>query len=382
MPRYCNRCVLPETRPGVALDAEGVCNGCRNNEDKPDIDWRARAQQFKSLAERAKARGASYDCLIPVSGGKDSYWQVHTCLENGLRPLCVTYRFPGRTRLGQANLDGLIAMGVDHIDFTVNPEVEREFVRRAFLRTGISGLPAHMGIYSAPIVLAQRFGIPLIVYGENSAFEYGSEEEGLGGLQVDRKWLRAFGVTDGTTAEDWVGDGIGSEDLFAYTLPSDADLVSAGLEAIFLGFFFPWDPENSVAVARRHGFQARQGGALVGHLDYVNIDDEFIAIHHHPKWHKFGITRSWDTLSMEIRAGRLTRAEAIAELQRAGDETPTESITKFCEYVGLTEREYFEILEGFRNREIWARRDGKWVIDDFLIPDFPWPEDPACLSID
>ena len=103
--------------------------------------------------------------------------------------------------------------------------------------------------------------------------------------------------------------------------------------------------------------------------------NEMIGVHHQPKWHKFGIMRSWDTLSMEIRAGRKTRDEAIAELAARGDETPWEDIALFCEYLGISREEYVRVVEGFRDRDLWTRRDGRWVIEGFLLPDFPWPAD-------
>jgi N-acetyl sugar amidotransferase len=376
MPNYCRNCILPDTRPGVRLDESGVCFGCRSNQAKADIDWDERAAQFRKIADQAKQRSGGYDCVIPVSGGKDSFWQVVTCLEFGLKPLCMTYAVAGRTPLGEANLKELVKLGVDHIDFTVNPDVERRFIEKAFRKTAISGLTLHMGIYSAPINLAVRYDIPLVIYGENTAVEFGTEDESLVGSRVDRRWLKTFGVTNGTTAADWVDEDLSAADLIGYTLPSDEILETKGVQAIFMGWYFPWNPENSYRVAAAHGFRAREEGARVGHLDYVNIDDDFIAIHHHPKWHKFGITRSWDTLSIEIRHGRLTRDEAINALRERGDETPWQDIRLFCEYLRITEAEYFEILEKFRNPEIWSRRDGRWVIDDFLVPDFPWPEDP------
>ena len=129
-------------------------------------------------------------------------------------------------------------------------------------------------------------------------------------------------------------------------------------------------------IAASRGFSARAAGARVGHYDFVNIDDDLIGVHHHAKWHKFGITRTWDTLSMEIRAGRLTRDEAIAGLKKRGDETPWADIALFCEYLDMSQAEYFRILEGFRNRDLWTRHDGRWVIENYLVPDFPWPADP------
>jgi N-acetyl sugar amidotransferase len=380
MPRYCHHCILPETRPGVKLDERGICQGCANAVAKAAIDWPARAREFRSLAADVRRRSTAWDCVIPVSGGKDSFWQVVTCLEHGLNPLCVTYAVPGRNALGQANLRKLIDLGVDHIDFRPNPKAQAAFIGRAFRERGISGLVMHMAVFALPVRIAVAERIPLVVYGENSAFEYGSEDPTLAGADLDRRWLETFGVTDGTTAHDWVGDGITERDLIPYVFPDEAALAVAGTRIVFLGHYFPWDPENSRRIAMANGFRSLEGRALVGHYDYVNIDDDLIGVHHHAKWVKFGITRSWDTLSMEIRAGRMTREQAIEELRRLGDETPRDAIRAFCDYLAMSEREYFEVLERFRNREIWTRRGGRWVIDDFLIDDFDWPSDPAVLA--
>jgi N-acetyl sugar amidotransferase len=361
----------------VKLDAEGVCLGCRNAEAKKHIDWKARASEFERLAADARSRRREHDCLIPVSGGKDSFWQVTTCLSYGLRPLCVTYVYPGRTALGERNLKRLVGLGVDHVELRLDADVERAFIEKAFRATGISGLVSHMAIYSYPLQLAVSREIPLVVYGENSAFEYGSEDEGLTGARVNREWLRQFGVTGATTVEDWYDDHLRPEALAPLVLPSDQALAEKHVSALFLGHYFPWDPEHSRTIASRHGFEARAGGARVGHYDFVNIDDDMIGVHHHPKWHKFGITRTWDTLSMEIRAGRLRREEAVGFVRARGDETPWDDIALFCRYVGMSQPEYFEILERFRNLSLWTRRDGRWRIDDFLVDDFPWPADPV-----
>lgn len=361
----------------MRLDALGVCLGCRNADEKRRIDWGARAAAFREVVRHARAEARSYDCVIPVSGGKDSYWQVVTCLEHGLVPLCVTYVYPGRTALGERNLRKLAALGVDHLELRVNPAVERHFIAKAFRKTAISGLVAHMAIYSWPLRVAVREGIPLVVYGENSAFEYGSEDESLVGKQVDRRWLEAFGVTAGTTAVDWLDEVLTPKALAPFFAPTDEELSERRVHAVFLGHYFPWDPENSRRIALAHGFEARAEGARVGHYDFVNIDDDLIGVHHHPKWHKFGITRSWDTLSMEIRAGRLTREEAIARLRALGDETPWDDIRQFCSLIGMSRDDYFATLERFRNQELWSRRGDRWVIDGFLVPDFEWPADPA-----
>lgn len=355
----------------MALDDEGVCGGCRNAERKAIIDWAERREEFATLAGALGSSGP-YDCVIPVSGGKDSFWQVVTCIDLGLKPLCVTYVHPGRTALGERNLARLVGLGVDHLELRVDPEVERRFIRRAFEATAISGLVTHMAIYTWPLRVAVERGIPLVVYGENSAFEYGSEDSSLAGSRVDGRWREVFGVTAGTTAADWVGDGLSEADLASLFLPPDDAL--AGVHAVFLGHYFPWDPARSLAVARQHGFESRAEGPRVGHYDFVNIDDDMIGVHHHAKWFKFGVTRSFDTLSMEIRAGRLTRGEAVEALRVRGDETPWPDIEVFCDYVGMTTAEYFAVVERFRNPDVWSHDGACWRIDGFLVPDFDWTD--------
>src|ERR1700722_1523834 len=171
--RYCKSCLLPETRPNLTIGPAGVCNACQSHGAKRDIDWATRRVAFSAVVENAKARSSGYDCLVPVSGGKDSTWQVVTCLEAGLKPLAVTWKTPGRTAIGAANLDNLIRLGVDHIDYQINPEVEKRFMTAALTRFGDPGIPMHMALFSIPLTIAIRFRIPLVVWGENSAFEYG-----------------------------------------------------------------------------------------------------------------------------------------------------------------------------------------------------------------
>ena len=127
MTQYCAKCVLPDTRPNLEIMEDGVCNACHSWSDKASgvIDWSARHKDWLDLVEYVKDKATTWDCVIPVSGGKDSTWQVIKALEYGLKPLCVTWRTPARNALGQRNLDNLISLGVDHIDFTINPDVEK-----------------------------------------------------------------------------------------------------------------------------------------------------------------------------------------------------------------------------------------------------------------
>jgi len=370
--RYCTTCVLPHTRPNIAFDDKGNCN-CATAQKKQLIDWDARTQQFKDLVREVKALGRDYDCIIPVSGGKDSTWQTVVALEHGLKPLCVTWKTPARNALGTANLENLISLGVDHIDFAVNPKVERVFVRKTFEKLGSPVIPMHMALHAIPLKLAVNYQIPLILWGENSAYEYGGEDESLKGVRLTHAWLKKYGVTNGTTAQDWIDEDLSAADLAVFQWASDAEQERAGVRAVFLGHYYQWNPQVSYGVAKEHGFKA-DDAPKTGYYEYADIDDEFlITIHHWMKWYKFGFTRLWDNLSLEIRNDRMSREEAIEILRNQGDETHHEAIEKFCAYAGLSQARFREIAESFRNKDIWDKQDdGTWRLHGFLIDDWIW----------
>jgi N-acetyl sugar amidotransferase len=354
------------------IEADGICNACHNHGTKRTIDWAARQAAFAALVAHAKENShGGYHCLIPVSGGKDSTWQVVTCLEYGLRPLCVTWHTPGRTEIGEDNLRNLISLGVDHIDYSINPKIESRFMLKAIERYGAPAIPMHMALFNIAITTAVRWRIPLVVWGENSAFEYGSPDERSKGFALDEAWLRRFGVTEGTTAEDWVDANLTEDDLIPYRQPTTAELAAAGTRAVFLGYYFPWDPETTLKVALAHGFR-RAEAPRTGYYDYADIDDNFISVHHWFKWYKFGFTRLFDNLSLEIRNGRMSRDQAIGVIRARGDDTPIADIEALAKFLGITSEQFFRIAERFRNPEVWKRQDNKWVIPDFLIADWRW----------
>ena len=370
--RYCSRCVIPDTRPNIRLDAEGVCNACRAFETRKTIDWTAREKSFREVVKNAKQKNAMYDCIVPVSGGKDSHWQVIRCLEYGLKPLAVTWKPPGQTELGRINLENLIGLGVDHLNYSINPQVERQFAHDALVRFGSHAIPMHLAIFSIPLRLAVNYRIPLIIWGENSAFEYGSKQDEQTGFKLDNAWVKSYGVTHGTTAADWVSDQLTERDLAPYFTPLDSELDSLGILAAFLGYYLPWDPAETFRVAAERGFLARAEGPRTGTYAFADIDDDFISVHHFIKWYKFGITRMFDNLSLEIRHGRISREQAVEQIRASGDPVPHEDIAKLCSYLGISVAQFFEIIERYRNPAVWKQAGGSWQIPGFLIADWQW----------
>ncbi len=231
----------------------------------------------------------------------------------------------------------------------------------------------HMALFNIPLNLAAKLQIPLVVWGENSAFEYGTADESLTGFQLDSAWLKTYGVTHGTTADDWLAHGFTRKELAAYYGPEAGSLEAQGLRAVFLGYYFPWDPETSLAAAAAHGFRFDAGAARTGYYDYADIDDDFISLHHWMKWYKFGFTRLFDNLSLEIRNGRITRQQALQIIRDKGDQTPHADIEKFCAFAGISRERFHGIAETFRNRKVWQQRsDGTWHIPGFPVADWRW----------
>ncbi|MBL4654267.1 MAG: N-acetyl sugar amidotransferase, partial [Bacteroidia bacterium] len=183
---------------------------------------------------------------------------------------------PGKDKNWIQNLQNLVSLGVDHIDYQVNPEVEKKFMYKALVKYGSTALPMHMALFNIPLKIAFKFDIPLVIWGENSAFEYGTDDEELKGIILDSKWLEKFGLTYGTTADDWIDQDLTKKELTPYFGPTDQELEDKGIRAIFMGYYFKWDPENTLNIAQKKGFKPDENGPRTGLYNYADIDDEFI----------------------------------------------------------------------------------------------------------
>lgn len=365
---FCKICILPSTRPNLKIGYNGVCNACLENKQKKNIDWTLRKKNLTSIISPLKKITKNYHCLIPVSGGKDSTWQVIQCLKLGLKPLTVSWKTPGRNSIGQENLNNLQKLGVDHIDYTINPNVEAKFMLEALKRFGSTAIPMHMALFNIPLNLAEKFNIPLIVYGENSAQEYGGDSKDARNYLITKRWLERYGVTQGTKADDWVSNKLSKLDLIAYKSPNWKSIKAKKIKAIFLGHFIKWDINNSYKISKKYGFKHRSQGPKVGIYNFTDIDCDFISIHHWLKWYKFGFTRDMDNLSLEIRNNRLTRNQAINYMRRKGIKKPKKDIIKFCKFTNISTKKFDELCDLFRNKNIWKKdKNNKWILKNFLI---------------
>ena len=207
--RFCNKCLFPETKPDLYFNEDGICSACIGAERKDNsIDWKQREKDFNKIIDKFRLKNdqIGYDCLIPVSGGKDSTYQAYFMKEVcKMNPLCVCFETTMSTELGKRNLDNLSKMGMDVIHFKKNSNVYKSMVIEGFKRLGDEMWPNHVGIFTIPIMIAVKFKIPLIVWGENSQNEYGGPLEKSNNKFLDRSWLEEFGGLLGLRVSDLVG---------------------------------------------------------------------------------------------------------------------------------------------------------------------------------
>lgn len=369
--KYCRRCVMPDTKPFIVFDAEGVCPACRSHELKNTaaarIDWTARGAQFETLIGDAKSRRAPfYDVLVPVSGGKDSITQVHHLLGHDLRILAVNVDYGIKTPVGVHNLNRVPEMGASLIVFRPELPLHKQLIRLGLTEYGDPDLLSHTLLYALPLHVARQFEVPLVLLGENSAFEYGGDAEIAAASQVSRTWFSRYVANHGRDAS-YVSShhAIPMEKLRMYDFP-DA-ITDSGTRAVFMSYFFHWDSETNLQIARQYGFQALDRRGEGTYRTYVGIDERINRVHQYLKVMKFGYGRATDHACEDIRNGRLTR-DAAKALVRQYDLEPLgpDYVTAFAEFAGMTADEVVSAIERYRNPALWSNDGGRWHIASHL----------------
>lgn len=304
----CKTCVMPSTRPDTAF-VDGECSACMNYRNRPDVDWAAREDELCKILETAPKNGSGYDCIVPSSGGKDSTYQVLTLIELGARPLVVTATTCHLTPIGRKNIDNLARFATT-IEISPNKDVRRKLNRLGMELVGDISHPEHMAIFSTPFRAARDFGIPTIFYGENPQREYGSPLGAEQARTMTKRWVHEFGGLLGLRPVDFIGmGGITDADMADYMLPSDEDM--AKVDAYFLGQFIPWDSHRNADVAEANGMFAPATPSPANWWRWENLDNGHTGLHDFQCWLKYGYGRLCAQISVDVRAGRVSRDHAI-----------------------------------------------------------------------
>ena len=362
--RYCVRCVMPHTKPDLRIDDEGVCNACRSYEKRTEVDWDMRAGELKEVTDRYRSKdGSQWDCIVPVSGGKDSTYQVIRMLQLGMNPLCITATTCHLSEIGRKNIQNIKDLGVDYVEFSPNPVVRRKLNRIGLTDVGDISWPEHVGIFTIPVRAAVQYNVPLIVWGENSQNEYGGPASAADNNVLTRRWLEEFGGLLGMRVSDLVGiDGIEQRHLIPYSYPTDEELARVGVTGIFLGHYLPWDGYTNALISQAFGFTSVSATVEGSIVNYENLDNLQTGIHDYFKFLKFGFGRSTDIACLHVRRGRITRQDAIQMVKLHDGKFPWTylgvSIGQILEPLGMSIDEFIEICDRFTNKSIF-KADGR-----------------------
>ncbi|MCR5094114.1 MAG: N-acetyl sugar amidotransferase [Lachnospiraceae bacterium] len=363
--RYCKRCLQPDTRPGVVFDDEQICFACRYEESKKTIDWAAREAELRGYAEEAKAeakkRGNVYDCVIGVSGGKDSTYQAIYAKERlGLNPLLINCAPDEISEIGRKNIDNLSHLGFDIISIHPNPVVARKLARKSFLDRGNIVAASEYCLWASSYIMAVRMNIPFIIQGENAALTLGAakNQEATGNafsvLQLNT--LRG-GKTDEFLDPD---GGITEKDLALYQIPDVKMMEEMGIRAVFLQYYSKeWSQVRNADFAIARGLTGRTDDlhALGRYRRYTALDSDMQIPNQMIKYLKFGFGYATDEVCYDIREGRLSREDAKWYVDEFDGLCGEKYIEDACRYLMVTEEEFWEVVDHYVNFDLFARAD-------------------------
>lgn len=362
--RFCKRCVMPDTRPGIYFDEEGICQACRAEEQKDRIDWDARFKELEKLCDKYRGmNGNGYDCMIAVSGGKDSHFQVHIMKERlGMNPLLVTVEdnFP-MTEAGKHNLKNISErFGCDVISLKPNIKIQKKIMRKTFEKYAKPTWYIDRLIYTYPLHMALKFNTPLLVYGENVSYEYG-------GPQREETYSARDQINNGVASDiDWnelLDDEITMKDLSLCEPPSAEELNK--LEPIYLSYFVRWNSYKNYLFAKRNGFRDLTHEWRREHTfeDFDQVDSRAYLVHPWLKYPKYGHASATDYASRLIRYGLITREQGIELVKKYDHRLDSKALQDFCEFTGYSVKEFWDIVDKFYNRDLFEKDEfGQWKL--------------------
>ena len=352
--KYCKRCLYPDTKPLLIINEDGICDACLNWEKKSSIDWESRRKQLDEIVGRYRKTDGNYDCVIPVSGGKDSHAQaIYARDELGLNPLLVTFIPRDLVELGRKNIENLKSIGFDYIEFTPNPQIYRKLAKIGLTELGDVTWPEHHGIFIIPIKIAAAFKIPLVIWGENPQYEYGGP--GLGN-KLDYEWLKTYGgfwLDKFSVKEVALKHKIELRHLNPYVYPTKQELDEMQLNSIFLFYFFKYDIYKNLDFVKKHGFSVDDKPKDGTYTNWENLAEKYTAMHDYFKWIKYGFGRATDHASLDIRYRKISREEGIELVKKHEGKIPLRYFDEFLEDMELDRKSFYDIVDKFANKELF-----------------------------
>lgn len=364
---YCKCCLYPSTKPDLSFNEQGVCSACTAFESRKNIDWVKREQEFKQICNRLIEDKYQYHCVVPVSGGKDSHYQIIKAKEYGLNPLAVCASTDDLSDIGRYNLSNISSLGVDLLEFTCNTNLRRKINKYTLQEIGDTSWTEHVLIFTIPVHAAIKFKVPLILWGENPQNEYGGPEQAQYATKLDKRWLQEYGGMNGLRVADLITAKIAEErQLYMYSYPNFDLGTTSG---VFLGQFFPWDGLENAVISAQKGFKSYSAPVEGIGYDYENLDNIQTGLHDRGKYIKFGFGRCTDLVNNHLRRGRITRGEAKEMILMHDNVFPRTYLGVALEEtlgkIDMTVQDYLAVEEKFYNRDLFDRRKNGQLIPKF-----------------
>lgn len=366
--KFCKKCIMPDTRPHITFK-EGVCIACQNNEKKKEIDWKVRYKELEELCNkyRRKKKG-KYDCIIAVSGGKDSHYQVYVMKElMNMNPLLITVEDVfTMTEAGKHNINNISeAFGCNLISFKPNRRAAKKICKYMFKKYGRPLWYVDRLLYTVPLYYASALNIPLLVYGENVSYEYG----GINDKETYSAREQVFnGVAPDIDLKELIELGISEDELAYLDAPSKKMLDS--LDPIYLSYFVEWNGIKNYEIAKRYGFKdLTHEWDRTNHIENFNqIDSYGYLLNAWMKYPKYGHAYATDYAARWVRYGLLTREEAVKLAEERDYNLDPKIIEDFCKFTGMPITEFYEALDELYNKDLFEKNSfGQWRLKNEFI---------------
>lgn len=344
--RYCNRCCMPESNEGMQFDEMGICQACQSAEQKIRINWVEREKELSTLLNYYKSLNNDYDCIIPISGGKDSTFQLHVLTKvYGMRALAVTFSHNWFSETGKYNLQNCLEkFDVDHIMFTPSRSLVNRLARQSLFKIGDACWHCHSGVGAFPMKIAVKYKIPLMIWGESIAETSGRATYRNPVRKFDRDYFTK--VSAKRYPEEMVCDSIGLRELSAFKLPSVEEIEAIDVVGIHLGDFIFWDDERQMEFVRDvYGWREDKVEGTYKH--YKSVECKMAGVHDYTKFLKRGFGRGTDHACVDVRAGLLTREEAF-ELAKKNDTERPPALDWYLQVTGFTNEEFDAVMAQHR----------------------------------
>ncbi len=357
---WCSNCLNMSTRPRISFDARGWCNACQWMEEKKNLDWGEREKELMQLLKKAQSKTSGYDCIVPVSGGKDgSYVSYQLKHKYGVNPLTVTVRPALEMKLGDTNLKTFVNSGFDHIHITPNADVMRKLNKYGFIEKGFPYYGWLIAIHTAVLKIACNFGINLIFYGEDGEVEYGGSTETKDVSTYDSLYQRRIYLEDGY---DTVLKTIDADDskLYFFRFPEKSELKKTVLT--HWSYYDPWDSYRNYVVAKEHcGLEEKEFSNTGTFTNFAQNDQAFYAIHTYMMYLKFGFGRATQDAGIEIRRGAMDRDQALNLVRLYDNSYPEEFVHTYLNYYQMTRDEFDGTIDKWANNKLFEKINDRWT---------------------